>query len=514
MRAEEFVADAVSAPETSIFDLSHDVKMSFNMGNLVPCLTQDCIPGDKFRIKPENLIRLAPMISPVMHKMTLTTHFFFVPNRILWDQWDNWIFGNVEVLHPYITMEEEADYTKSIGDYLGFPTKVSPNMKINPMPLAAYYKIYDDYYRDQNLQSELWTPLVAGDNNSIYSIGDDLAFRAWQHDYFTSCLPFAQKGDAAQIPLVSAQNIPVELTTGNTGWIVRRSDNTSPSTGDIAANVGDALVDSTGFNIKLDPNSTLSVDVDAYASTINSLRRSFALQAWLERNARGGTRSIEGLKAHFNVRSSDARLQRAEYIGGMKQNIVISEVLTTANSQIGEASNVVGDMYGHGISVSGGDTVTWFCEEHGWILGIMSLLPDTGYYQGLERKFTKLEVLDYAWPSFAHIGEQEVLNKEVYALQVDEEAANGTFGYIPRYSEYKFNSNRIAGEFRTNLDYWHMARRFGGIPALNAAFIKSNPTTRIFAITDTNVDHIYAHIYYSMTASRKLPKFGTPMLIG
>lgn len=507
-------------PQQNQFDLSHDVKMSLKMGRIYPTMCLDVLPGDRFRLNCENMLRFAPLISPVMHKVRVRTDYFFVPNRLLWNEWDKWITGDLEVEAPYVTLTDSNYYRQgSVGDYLGYPTEPSATqIKVSPMPVAAYRLIWDEYYRDQNLQDKRFIPLLPGLNNADYSPVSDLDgspySRAWNHDYFTACLPFAQKGDAVQVPIVSQDNIPVEFTEIEDGVPNWRNPYTgvpsvpgslsgvdTPSTSVTEAHIN------TGYRTAYDPDGSLTVDVQAGATDINTLRRAFRVQEWLERNARGGTRYVENILSHFGVKSSDARLQRPEYLGGAKQNMVISEVLATAQDT--NESVALGQMGGHGISVGGSNTIEFRAEEHGFLIAVISVLPDTAYQQGLPRQLTRFDRLDYAWPVFANLGEQAVKQKEVYVGANDPEK---TFGYIPMYSEYKFYNSRVAGDMKGNLSFWHLGRIFQDEPLLNENFISANPSTRIFAVTDPEEDHIYAHIFNNVGAIRKLPRFGIPTI--
>jgi hypothetical protein len=240
-------------------------------------------------------------------------------------------------------------------------------------------------------------------------------------------------------------------------------------------------------------------------TTINDLRRAFRLQEWLEKNARGGTRYIENILTHFGVKSSDKRLQRPEYITGVKSPVVISEIVNTTGQTEGLPQ---GNLAGHGVSVSSGRSGSYFCEEHGYIIGIMSVMPKTAYQQGIPKTFLKNDTLDYFWPSFAHIGEQPVTNNEIYAYTA---SAEDTFGYVPRYAEYKYMPSRVAGDFRTTLDYWHLGRKFATQPSLNSAFVNCDATKRIFAVDDPEGDSLYCHVLNKIKAVRPMPKFGTPM---
>lgn len=507
---------ALNRPATNRFDLSHDVKMSFKMGQLVPTCCIDVLPGDSFSISPTNMLRFMPLISPVMHKVEVTTRYFFVPNRILWDGWEDWI-TNMEdggVPAPYVQLEGQA--VGGIGNYLGVPAgSWITTQNVSAFPIAACYKIWDEYFRDQNLQTEVFVPLIGGDNSVVWAnrMQDPPLRRAWMHDYFTSALPFAQKGSSVQIPLTFQDDIPVEFTAGDPGLFRDQSgsiivDNTDVGTyPDGRVKLSGVGGDSPGV---YDPNGTLTVDVQSAATDINTLRLALRLQEFLERDARGGTRYTEKIRAHFAVRSSDARLQRPEYIGGSKQNMVISEVLATAQSSNDETAEVpVGNMAGHGISVGGGNTFRYRAEEHGWIIGFINVQPVTAYMQGLPRMFSRHDQMDFAWPTFANIGEQPVYLRELY---LENGNPSTVFGYVPRYSEYKFMSSRVAGEMATTLDNWHMARKFEDTPTLNDEFIAADPTTRIFAVTDETEDHIVSHILNNIRVTRRLPRFGIPSL--
>lgn len=512
-----FQRTALSKPKTSTFDLSHDVKLSFDMGRLVPTSCIDVLPGDKFNISVENMLRFAPLVSPVMHKMTVSTHYFFVPNRIIWPEWEEWITGDSDVAPPSFDLNLVEPGT--VADYLGFNNESGDSIEASPLALAAYMLIYDEYYRDQNLQIPSFIPLEPGNFNDLYSnFAQGPVFeRAWQHDYFTSCLPFAQKGDEVLIPLGQFSDVDVELKTE--GFIgpqtVRRSSDGGLRSGILSGQLTTANLQAEGqHDANIDPNGTLSAktsELEQEANSITTLRRAFRLQEWLERNARGGTRYIENILAHFGVRSKDARLNRPEYIGGSKQPMTISEVLSTAQTTIAGGENPVGQMAGHGISVGGGNKFNYTATEHGFIIGIISVCPDTAYQQGLPRMHTRFDRLDYAWPTFAHIGEQAVLGKEIYTgTGADSSYLEGTFGYIPRYSEYRYMPSRVHGLMKTELSFWQLARIFDGPPLLNSDFIKCRPSRRIFAVTDISDDTIYAHIFNNIRAVRKLPKFGTP----
>lgn len=497
----------LTKPKSNVFDLSHDVKLSFNMGELIPTACIECVPGDKFNIGCESLLRFAPLVSPVMHRMDVTMHYFFVPFRILWDNWENFITQTEvdDAVPAFPTVSVAAGNYTRLMDYVGIPPPIGGETEvISAMAFAAYQKVWHEYYRDQNVMDVPDISNLVDGNNTAEALLYQLRLRNWEHDYFTSALPFAQKGAAVEIPIGNFEDVSILAKE-------------PPGTG------GDTAFEDQGYGTpsfiaetKTIPYGTPSATTtDLYAetsqlglesTTINDLRRSFRLQEWLEKNARGGTRYIENILSHFGVRSSDKRLNRPEYITGTKSPVVVSEVLNTTGTE--DAPQ--GDMAGHGVSVTSGKYGNYFCEEHGYIIGIMSVLPKTAYQQGIPRQFLKYnDAFQYYWPSFAHIGEQEIQNREIYAFQAGT-AGDNTFGYVPRYSEYKFENSRVAGDFRTTLDFWHLGRKFTAAPALNASFMGANPTHRVFAVTDPAVHKMYAHVYHKVRAVRRMPKFGTP----
>lgn len=503
--ANLFNSIELQKPRKNVFDLSHDVKLSLNMGDLVPIMCLETIPGDKFNLSCESLLRFAPLVSPVMHRMDVTMHYFFVPNRILWPGWEKFITNDPSFPgFPNVLADDLSGNYGLLMDYLGVPTPVpaAPGESINAMPFAAYQMVYNEYYRDQNLVPPVNFQLVNGDNNANADLFI-LRKRAWEHDYFTAALPFAQKGAAVTLPIGNFIDVGVNINQDvNPGASGQLTDAVNP--GPVAVSVGVPA----GSPLPANPGMYAKTsDLVAQASTINDLRRAYRLQEWLEKAARGGSRLKETILNHFGVRTSDSRLQRPEYITGTKSPVMISEVLNTSDT----ATAPQGNMAGHGVSVTSGKYGHYFCEEHGYIIGIMSVMPKTAYQQGLEKHFLKTsDPFQYFWPAFANIGEQEVLNREIYAYQGT--AGGDTFGYVPRYAEYKFANSRVAGDFRSSLDFWHLGRKFATPPALNQTFIEvdSATTDRVFAVTTPGVQKLYCHVLNKVQAVRCMPKFGTP----
>lgn len=513
MKPNLFNSVQLVKPKKNVFDLSHDFKFSGDMGNLIPILVNECIPGDNYNLSCEAMVRFAPMLAPIMHRVDVSMHYFFVPNRIIWDNWQDFVVNAslTAPVYPFIRYNE-VGYTaqqKRFLDYLGVPPPPvgATDTDINALPLAAYQCVYNEYYRDQNLIPTVPYQLTDGNNTANFAALTTMRKRAWEHDYYTASLPFAQKGNAVDIPIGAIEgDAQVRVNSAAYPGLVEPIE-----LRDVITATSQVRQPVLGYGTPF-PGSTGQLyaatnGLEVQPGTINDLRRAMRLQEWLEKNARGGTRYTENILMHFGVKSSDARLQRPEYITGIKSPIVISEVLNTT----GEASGLPqGNMAGHGIGVTSGKYGKYYCEEHGYIIGIMSVMPKTAYQQGIPRTFLKKDTLDYFWPSFANIGEQEVQNQELYAYTA---TAEDTWGYVPRYAEYKYMPSRVAGEFRTSLDYWHLGRKFATQPALNQTFIECDPedTKRIFAVTE-GADTLYCHVYNKITAVRPMPKFGTPSL--
>lgn len=549
MKGEIFNKVPVQKVTRNLFDLSHNVKMSFKFGKLYPMLLMDTLPGDTVRLDSRALIRLAPMLAPVMQKLTVKTDFFFVPNRLVWNNWPRFITGGQEgtdpiVSMPYVTPATivsspggSADFMRkgTLWDYFGLPIApaVAPaawsTERVCDLPFRAYKKIFYDWFVDPNVGNipveqfssqvfEGWS--IDGDSSAEFVGGTygwgELRLRGWEKDYFTSALPWAQRGDSVLLPL-STSDVTINYRATP---LITRSGGGAVALGDFKTSVSAAIVnlqDSANNLVSLD--NIDSMEVNNATTTINDFRTALAMQKWMENNARGGGRYDEQILTHFNVRTADYRLQRSEYLGGGREVINISEVLATADS----TGVPVGDMAGHGVSYGKNARFTYRCEEHGHIIGIISVVPDTSYDQGIERMWSRSNRYDFGWPEFANLGEQAIINKEVFfsfAAADDDDNAD-TFGYIPRYAEYKFKNSRISGDFRDTLQFWHLSRSFNMRPALNDTFVTmiENYTTaedsyrRIFAVQD-GTDYIWANIFHRLTAKRPLPYFGVPQLNG
>lgn len=552
--ANIFNSIRMKRPRRNAFNLSYESKLTLNMGELVPIMCMPVVPGDKFRVKTESLVRLAPLVAPMMHRVNVFTHYFFVPNRLVWNQWEDFITKGVDgedmpvfpkiQLGSRLATENIPLSDSSLWDYLGLPSiksiggieltshsvnsvAVPEGFEVSALPFRAYQMIYNEYYRDQNLTDPIPFSLDSGVTSAAMDVSALLTLRrrAWEKDYFTSALPWLQRGPEVTVPVQgTGGDMDVVYRPGSNRQLWKDSSGRDFENGMayealftmndpeqlkqsilLAKNTRTATENRSP---ELDPNGTLKVNVDEMGININDLRTSNALQRWFERNARGGSRYIEQILSHFGVRSSDARLQRPQFLGGGRMPISVSEVLQTSST---DETSPQANMAGHGISAGINNGFKHYFEEHGYIIGIMSITPRSGYQQGVPKDFTKFDNMDFYFPEFAHLSEQEIKNKELYVT--DDSAYNeGTFGYTPRYAEYKYKASEAHGDFRGNLSFWHLNRIFDGRPNLNTTFVECNPSNRVFATSETDDDKFWVQMYQDVKALRLMPKYGTPML--
>jgi hypothetical protein len=532
-RGQIFKQVSMKKHQRNTFDLSHDKKLSMNMGKLVPTMLVECLPGDTMSGAQQSLVRFAPMLAPVMHKVKVYTHYFFVPNRLVWDNWEDFITGGEDGLQepvwPYMGVGNgQLEGYSTIFDYMGLPYyDEAGTTQVSAIPFAMYNLIFNEYYRDQNLQTgpnyELDYKLEDGANNTFRD-SLKLMNRAWPHDYFSSALPWQQKGPQATIPLGTSAPLeifdPSPLNPNHFYWsdLDKNAWNNSGNLQIQDTGVTQHATEGTGFS---DVTQYTRADLTgATAASIVDLRRAFRLQEWLEKNARGGSRYTESIYVHFGVKSPDARLQRPEYIGGGVQSVSFSEVLNTTGAVDDPTGGSdieflpQGNMSGHGITAGNNGTFKYFVQEHGYIMGITSIIPDTGYQQGIPAHFLRRDRFDYYWKQFAHIGEQPIENQEIYVSNDGENQE--TFGYKPRYAEYRYIPNTVHGDMRESLQYWHLGRYFDNRPQLNGEFIECIPSNRIFAVETgpegEEIDHIWMYIHNSVTGKRQIPLFGNPMM--
>lgn len=603
------------APKLNSFNLSHDVKFTCEMGQLIPIMMEPVLPSDRFKVSSEHLVRFAPLQSPIMSDVDVYVHYFFVPNRILWSNWETFITGSENgkkladedvpvpptVEFPYNFANKVCGFVSGVGsgsfsyvptpipylqncnlaDYLGFQTYSKSELddiasspvvgnglyELDELPFRAYQRVWYDYFRDENLSSAddfFGVPNSQNGNMSgvIYDhdgsrvVDNQVSYnsfsglmmlrqRAWRKDYFTSALPWAQKGDDVLIPGGGVSsfesgrvplNFDITRNSGKGAFMLSEGDSISSANGlepdsfgflpfgqhptiNFNSNSGvsfwNARLTSNSTNLKSpiyanplpyyvdtsDLNSFLSGS--ASEATIRELRRAFAAQAFLERRAVGGTRYNEQILSFFGVRTSDGRLQRAEFLGGSRQPVVISQVLQTSEST--DASPLA-EPAGTAVSAGGKFIFDRQFEEYGFIVGLLSVLPRSNYMRGVPRKYLKRDVYDYYWPQFARIGEQEIQNQELYN-DWGSDSNEKVFGYSPRYSEYRFINSRIHGNFKDSLSYWHLGRDFDGIPALNEQFITCRPSSRIFAYEGQDFNHLWVDVHINCRALRPIPKY-------
>lgn len=492
----------------SKFNLSYTNLFSCDMGELIPVGLLEVLPGDTIQISTAALLRCAPMLAPPMHPVDVRIHHWFVPNRLTWDSWEDFITGgpdgyNTQVT-PYITVAAGGVAVGTLADYMGVPTGANAtSINVNALPFRAYQLIWNEYYRDQDLQTKAVVSTADGVPDTTTSLS--LQNCCWEKDYFTSARPWEQKGSAVTIPLTGSGTVTlVPSTTNSNANIIRTaSDDSIPAAAALGSEVTTGFLEATGggTNRVLDPNGRLTTSLTSAGVTVNALRQSLAIQRFEEARAMYGSRYPEYLRA-IGVISSDARLQRPEYLGGGRQRIQFSEVLQTA----ADGSSPVSTLRGHGISAMRSNRVRRFFEEHGFLMTLMSVRPKTIYANGLHRHFGKFSKFDYWQKEFEHLGQQGVANKEVY---MPAASPNAYFGYQDRYDEYRRMESRIGGEFRSSsLNFWHFARIFASEPALNATFVSAVPPERPFAAPSADV--LYIQVHHSVQARRMLSVKASP----
>lgn len=493
------------------------------MGQLIPVLCEEVVPGDFWKVGAEIVIRLNPLVAPVLHEVNVYVHYFFVPYRILWTGWEEFITGGkdgMSVLSPPLAwtgpLAGGGPQKGQLWDYFGFPI-LGTTYPYDSMPVAfpfnAYALIWNEYYRDEDLQNELvW--INDGDNTVIARIADVL-YRNWEKDYFTTARPWQQRGIAPAFPLhgqvpvawpddaFGSQMLPqayasagVDSANSYTNMLVRQESGSGSET--------TAINNLKGFFGKgrVDLNDAVTFDV-------NYVRTAFALQRWMELNARAGVRYTEFLQSMFNVSPRDERLDRPEYFGGMKAPVIFSEVLQTSQST---GQSPQGTLAGHGITVASQYCGKYAVKEFGLVMGLMSIMPRASYQQGINRQWTRRSRYEYPFPQFVNLSEQAVLNKEIYVSNspdINEEI----FGYQGRFDELRYKPNMVCGNLRDTLAYWHIGRIFNNRPNLNADFISTRSAVRkdIFAVQ--NVPGFIVNFGNKIRAVRPIPAIAEPGLL-
>lgn len=533
--------------QRSVFDRSHDYKTTMNAGYLIPFFVDEVLPGDTFKLRVNAFVRMNTLVAPFMDNVYMDTFFFFVPTRLVWDNWQRFCGeqknpgDSTDFLIP--SLSGKATFTNgSIYDYMGLPTNVELDpvyTPINALPFRAYNLIYNEWFRDENLIDSISVPTGDGPDPIQYYT---LRKRAKRHDYFTSALPWPQKGPSVEISLTGEAPVYGNTrslglysyhndggTICNAGLVAKpTTDNTTFTSNinlistayDVQVGQGISNIPREGPNYRVfgvvpkakanESGLVCGLD-DVSAVSINDLRQAFQIQKFYEKWARGGSRYTETLRVMFNVVSPDARLQRPEYLGGTHSRVnVVPTAQTSSTDSVSPQSNlsafgVLGDS-AHGFNKS--------FVEHGYVIGLCCLRADITYQQGLNRMWSRRQLFDFYWPTLAHLGEQVVYNREIYTQGTADD--NGVFGYQERYAEYRYKPSMITGKLRStdaqSLDVWHLAQKFDSLPKLNQDFIEENPPIRR-VIAVQNEPQFFADFWFDLKTSRPMPVYSVPGLV-
>ena len=516
----------------SKFNRSHGLKTTFDSGYLVPIFVDEVLPGDTFTMDCTLFSRVSTLISPIMDNLYLDTFWFFVPERLLFEHFENMCgqqdnpTDSTDYLFPTVKSPTGGFAVGSIADYFGLPTGVA-NLEVRAEPFRAYNLIYNEWFRDENLQNSVPFTKADSDNYSNYT----LLRRGKRHDYFTSALPWPQKGPGVELPfggnaaVISNGNTPtftsffasdrLAYTSVDVPLGVSVGDSISTSLGAGFAHAKPTVYSPTGStqNSIFGSETGLKVDLSSATSiTINQFREAFQIQRWYERAARGGTRYTEIIRSFFGVVSPDARLQRPEYLGGSSNRIDVNVIpQTSGTTDVSPQANL--SAFAVGTNGRGNGFSKSF-TEHGWIIGLVNVRADLTYQQGVNRMWTRSTKFDMYWPTFAFLGEQAVLNKEIYAQGTAED--DGVFGYQERYAEYRYAPSQITGKFRStyaqSLDSWHLAQKFENLPKLNPEFIVDNPPVdRVVAVPSE--PQFLLDAWFNLNCVRPMPVYGVPGLM-